>query len=219
MLGKSLTAGDLKAFGKSAPMIRVPESGHRLLDIADWDGSEFPIPKNVCDEFGVKAIDFSFKPEAEEDCASSSGRFSEVMFEHGKTENISQVFRLFQKVSKMLAENCTIDNNKIISLQFDGSCAVRVQLGSSLVSKIPHVQDGVMQFLWLIVPGVAVKLTNSVLNPGFENSLVCVFHCAGKQRVNGCLNFDEVQICKLTSESFVWSRTAFSPSNCRVWFG
>lgn len=167
-----------KAFGKSAPMIRVPESGHRLLDIADWDGSEFPIPKEVCEEFGVKAIDFSFKPEAEEDYIGSRGSSSEVMFEHRKTETCSQVFHVLQKLGKLLVRNCTLNKTRVIVMPFGEGCEVHVQLGSSLSDKTSRVSAEVMQSTWLIMPGVAVNLHNSILSPGFENSVTCVFCCA-----------------------------------------
>ena len=63
-------------------------------------------------------------------------------------------------------------------MPFGEGCEVHVQLGSSLSDKTSRVSAEVMQSTWLIMPGVAVNLHNSILSPGFENSVTCVFCCA-----------------------------------------
>ena len=41
-----------QAFDTETTMKRLP-SGHRLVDIADWDGSDFPIPAKLSEELGL----------------------------------------------------------------------------------------------------------------------------------------------------------------------
>ena len=60
--GKAVIDTDLntisfKTFGCQADMTRM-ESGHRLLDIADWSNLDFVLPEQVSQEYGLKEPDF-----------------------------------------------------------------------------------------------------------------------------------------------------------------
>ena len=48
---------EFKSFGCQADMTRM-ESGHRLLDIADWSVTDFVLPEQVSREYGLKESDF-----------------------------------------------------------------------------------------------------------------------------------------------------------------
>ena len=48
---------EFKAFNSSAPMVRL-ESGHRVLDIASWNGENFEVPDQVLKEFNLSPTAF-----------------------------------------------------------------------------------------------------------------------------------------------------------------
>ena len=64
-----------KAFGCEAPLIRL-DSGHRILDIADWQGGTFPVPTKVTETYGIKPGSFNLEDSASAayDGAAARGR-------------------------------------------------------------------------------------------------------------------------------------------------
>lgn len=50
-----------KRFDKQDQMLRL-DSGHRILNIADWDGSDFPVPDILSEKYGVVPGDFNIRP-------------------------------------------------------------------------------------------------------------------------------------------------------------
>ncbi len=76
------TADNLIRFKKfnKEQMLRL-DSGHRTLSIAEWDGSEFPVPDILSEKYGVKPGDFNIRPARVEyvqaaDCPTATDSFS-----------------------------------------------------------------------------------------------------------------------------------------------
>ena len=65
-----------KKFDKVAKMTRIP-SGHRILSIADWDGSEFPVPPQLTEKFGLTSGAFNVRPSAPEVYMAASAILSD----------------------------------------------------------------------------------------------------------------------------------------------
>ena len=209
-----------KAFGKSAPMIRVPESGHRLLDIADWDGSEFPIPKEVCEEFGVRAVDFRFQLEAGEDYVSC-GRSSSVLFEqHRSTGSFYVVSEVFESLTDIFHQQYShvhkhaIGDHFVFQLSLGKDLDVFMQLGQAfnegLASSIDHISSSFskkgLRSSWLVVSDVAVRFEYGVCpledqnHSILEDKLVCSFICTSEE-TNLDEFFREAELfCKLSSQ-------------------
>ena len=51
-----------KSFGKDARMVKI-DSGHRILDVASWEGGKFNIPPGLLDQYGLKPDAFEISPK------------------------------------------------------------------------------------------------------------------------------------------------------------
>ena len=51
-----------KSFDKDATMVKI-DSGHRILDVASWNGGRFDIPRQLLDQYGLKPDAFEISPK------------------------------------------------------------------------------------------------------------------------------------------------------------
>ena len=66
-----------KRFDTMARMWRLP-SGHRTLAVAEWDGSDFPVPPQVTEKYGLPAGAFNLHSSDREACPMQSSLSSFV---------------------------------------------------------------------------------------------------------------------------------------------
>lgn len=80
---------DFKKFNTRAKMHRLP-SGHRILNVAEWPGGDFPIPSSLAQKFRLNPGDFNLLATASEAYMAALSRppvFDHFLVQVGLTEN------------------------------------------------------------------------------------------------------------------------------------
>ena len=135
-----------KAFGTESKLKRL-NTGHRLIDVASWDGGEFPIPKQIADDYGLLPGSFNLtraQSEYEGSCGRHMGNngtgFQDYFHSLFQLESDDEGF-----VNDEFGNNIAILRNSSFSSGFPSDskfrfCSVFVECGNYFVSFITDVE-------------------------------------------------------------------------------